>query len=102
MLGLDASPGERFRDNRLEVVDVVQVTAVKVADGRVDVPRNRDVDEEERSLVPRRHVTRTDQGSRGPGRGQDDVDVAELPRHLVERGRLAGAGVGELSRPLMD
>ena len=47
-LGLGAAAVERLGDDRLEVVDVVEVAAVELVHGRIDVARDRDVDEEER------------------------------------------------------
>ena len=78
--GLCAAPGERLRDDRLEVVDVVEKTAVEPADRRVEVARHRDVDEEERRPPPRRHVGSVQHGTGRARRGEDDVDLAEPSR----------------------
>ena len=48
-LGLAHALLEVLRDDAVEVVDVVEVDVGEVVDGRVDVARNGDVDEEERA-----------------------------------------------------
>ena len=87
-LGLGAAAGQRLGDDRLEVVDVVEVAAVELVHGGVDVARDGDVDEEQRAAAVRRDVAGVDQEPRRSGRGEHDVDVAELARDLVERERL--------------
>src|SRR4029077_12165796 len=46
--GLAPPPREALRHDALQVVDVVQVAAVELVDRRIEVTRNRDVDEEQR------------------------------------------------------
>src|SRR5438105_3253814 len=53
--GRFAPPGlEALGDDRLEVVDVVEVAALELVDGGVEIPGDRDVDQEERPTLPRR------------------------------------------------
>src|SRR5439155_8870837 len=44
--GLAAAAHERLGDDRLEIVDVVEVAAVEVVNRRIEVARHREVDEE--------------------------------------------------------
>ena len=50
-----AAPGEVLVDDRPQVVDVVEEHLVEVPDGRLDVARHGDVDDEERPVAPRPH-----------------------------------------------
>ena len=76
-------------DDRLEVVDVVEVAAVELVDRGVEVARDGEVDKEERAAAPRaqRRSTRlaVEDVARRAGRGDDDVGVLELGRHALER-----------------
>ena len=83
-LGLGAATGESLGDNGLEVVDVVEKTAVEPRDLGVEVARHRDVDEEERRAALRRHVRRVQNGLGRAGRRHDDVDLTEPGRDLVK------------------
>src|SRR5262249_60394301 len=53
-LSLPPPARERFRDDGLDVVDVVEVAAVELVDGRVQVARYRQVDEEQRPTLAER------------------------------------------------
>ena len=90
-------------DHGLEVVDVVEVTAFEVVDGRVDVPRNRDVDEEDRPPSPLRHrpldlIRREDEAARARG-GHHDIRALELALDLVEPDRTPSEPRREPLRP---
>src|SRR5439155_6783301 len=50
-LGLAAAVGKRLDDDSLEVVDVVEITAVELVDRRVEVARHRKVDQEQRAAL---------------------------------------------------
>ena len=50
-LGLAPPAGEGLGDDRLEIVDVVEVAAVELVHGRVDVARDGEVDEEQRPAL---------------------------------------------------
>ena len=91
-----------FPHRRLQVVDVVEEDLLDFAGGRLDVARQRDVDDEQRAVAPRPHDrfdARLGQDRRGrAGRGDDDVAAGERGVHLVPRrggraaDRLGGSG----------
>ena len=70
---------------RLKVVDVVEEHLLDFAGRRLDVARQRDVDDEERAIAARAHDrfdARLRQDRRGrAGRGDDDVAAAERGVH---------------------
>ena len=76
-LELPAAPGEVLVDDRPQVVDVVEEHLIEVPDGRLDVARHGDVDDEERPVAPRPHGLLDPRPSehriRRPGRGDHDV-----------------------------
>ena len=87
--GLAAAAGERLRDHRLEVVDVVEEAAVELVDRRVEVARNGEVDEEQRPALARAQragdrLARDDEARRA--RRRDD-DVRGRARRRPRRGR---------------
>ncbi len=97
-LRLGAPAGERLGDDGLEVVDVVEETAVESRDLAVEVARDRDVDEEERMTPARGHVGRAEHELGCARRRDDDVDVVEM-RSRVSRARSARRGTA--ARPLV-
>src|SRR5581483_3246825 len=99
-LRLAATSGQRLGDDRLEIVDVVEVTAVEVVDRRVEVPRDGEVDEQEltaATLAERsldgggvEHVARSARG------GDDDVGAGQLLLDPLERERLGAEPARQL------
>src|SRR6266508_2860245 len=75
---------EALADDRLEVVDVVQVAAVDSGHGGIDVTRNGEVDDEQRAALAVGDLFHRQDVSRSAGRGDDDVDARELLAQLVE------------------
>src|SRR5439155_26649442 len=52
--GLATPIGERLGNDGLEIVDVVEITTVELVDLRVEVPRNGEIDQEQRTALARR------------------------------------------------
>src|SRR5438067_45010 len=77
-----APAGEPGGDDRLEVVDVVQVTALELVDRGIEVARDSEVDQEQRPpLAPAQRaldVAAFERPAERAGRGDDDVDRGEL------------------------
>src|SRR5581483_10135816 len=70
---------ERLRDDRLEVVDVVQVAVVQIVDGRVEVARNGEVDEKQLPAAPHTVDGLCIEDVAGGARGRhDDVGARKL------------------------
>ena len=62
---------------------------MELVHGRVDVPRDGDVDEEEGLAAARRERHRLDHDARRTGGGQNDVDLAESTPRVLEGERRA-------------
>ena len=85
---LGAPPLEVGRDDRLEIVEVVEEDVAELADRRIDVARQRDVEHAERAVAARRerraNVLGEDDRSRRRRRADEHVDVGEQrPRFVV-------------------
>ena len=66
---LPAAAREARRDNRLEVVDVVEEAPVELVDRRVEVARDGEVDQEQRpALAAAQEPPRPPRGEHGPAR----------------------------------
>ena len=103
-LGLAAAAGEALRDDRLQVVDVVEEAPLELGDGRFDVARNGQVDQEQRSTPPGRDsplnlVARDHEPGRARRRDHH-VGARELALDLVQRERLAAEPLRELGGPI--
>src|SRR5262249_37444709 len=102
--GLAPPTGEALRHDALEVVDVVEVAAVELVDGGIEVARNRDVDQEQRPplALPQRalDVGARQDVARRARRAEDDVDARELPGGVLERHRTRPEPIPELRRLL--
>src|SRR5688572_27130863 len=107
---LRAAPGEIVVNDVLQVVHVVEKHLFDFTDGGVDVPWNRDVDDEERVRAPaaggRFDIgARNDRTLRSSG-GDHDVRVGDGVRHVAPRdgaaGDLAGQGFGLSGRAVRD
>jgi hypothetical protein len=87
----------RGRDDVLEVVEVVEVDVFELADRRLDVARERDVDEEDRAvaagLAERLELFPGDDRVLRAGRGDDDVGGDEVVGEVLE-------GNGHAAEPL--
>ena len=85
-------------DERLEVVHVVEADAGDLAARRVDVARDREIDQEQRPAVARSHHLgqrlALDDVVRRVGGGDDDVGVGELLGQLLEADRVARRSAG--------
>src|SRR5919108_352460 len=103
-LRLAPPAGERLRDDRLEVVEVVEVAAVEVGDLGIEVARNGEVDEEDRPAAPaaqgRFDVVPPQDVARSARRGDDDVGGRELLADAPARKRLAPEPPGQRGRPV--
>ena len=100
-----AGASERLGDDRLEVVDVVQVAAVELVDRRVEVARDREVDQEQRAARARaRSAARRARAEHEPGALVDDDDDVGARELLLDARRAAAAAppnsLGELARAL--
>ena len=98
---LAGAPREVFADRRLKVIDVVEKDLLDFARGGLDVARDRDVDDEQRTPAPRPHDrfdVRLGQDRRPrAGRGDDDVTRGEGGVHVLpSRG---GRAADRLGRP---
>src|SRR5205085_4791384 len=85
--GLAPTTRETCLDDRLEIVDVVEVATVDLVHGRIHVPRNREIDEEERAPLPLANVAGADHEARRAGAGDDDVGRRQLLLESLERQR---------------
>ena len=103
---LAAAAGEVLADDRLQIVHVVEEHLAEIGDRRLDVARQRDVDDEERPMPPRPHRL-LDRGAGqdrfgGAGGGDDDVGRRQRRGHLVPRdgaaAELPRQGVGRFQR----
>src|SRR5207248_7275506 len=81
-LGLAPPAGERLGHDGLEIVDVVEVAALELADRRIEVARHRQIDEEERpAATPAerlRHLFATKDEAGSARRRDDHVGPLEL------------------------
>ena len=109
-LGLPAATGEALGDDRLQVVDVVEEAALELGDGRLDVARNGEVDQEQRRAPPaaeprstcvaRDHepgalVEETTTSARASSSADPSSGSGSLPEPLRELGRPVGRAVGD-------
>src|SRR6266511_3640298 len=99
-LGLAPAAGQRLGHDRLEIVDVVEVAAVELVDPRVEIARNREIDEEERPPLPSGQcaldvLPRQDPAGRA-GRGEEDVRARESRVQLLESKGGGAEAAGEL------
>ena len=100
---LRSSGARRSRDDRLQVVDVVEEHLLDLAGRRLDVAGQGDVDDEQRPCAPRPHDrldARLGEDRRGrAGGGDDDVAAAERGVEIVPgRGERAADGLRESAR----
>ena len=90
--------------DRLEVVDVGERHARQLRAGRVDVTRDREVDQQHRPPAPVAHhggdVVDLEQQVRRRGRGDDDVGLQQRIGELVEAQRGAAVAAREAQRAI--
>src|SRR5262249_12764893 len=102
--GLIAAACEALRHDGLEVVDVVQVAPRELVDRGIEVARNRQVDQEERTAAAGRkrgaHGLPGEDDAARARRGGDHVPLGELVPRPFERDGPSAEACRKLLRPL--